>query len=102
MARNRSKTKSLPFNLDNDYVYSLWKEQDGRCLLTGVYFELTANEGIVSNAPSLDRINPKLGYVKGNVRLITYHLNVAISEFGLETFEELIKNYNSYQKLIGT
>ena len=101
MAKNRSKTKELPFDIDSDYVYSLWKQQEGTCLLSGVPFELTSNVGVVPHAPSLDRIIPELGYVRGNVRLITYHLNISISEFGQEGFEQLIKNYVSYNKLIG-
>ena len=44
-------------------------------------------------APSLDRIIPEKGYVKGNVRIIVYQLNVALSEFGLEQFNNFINLY---------
>ena len=101
MAKNRTKGKDLAFDIDKEFIYSLWREQDGCCLLTGKPFALVSGVGVVPYAPSLDRIEPALGYTKGNVRLISYHLNVAISEFGLEGFESLLKDYVSYQKQIG-
>lgn len=36
------------------------------------------------------------GYTKSNVRLVTYHINVALSDFGLEEFEKLINNYRAF------
>lgn len=97
MAKNRAKAKSVPFDLTKEYLVSLWEESEGCCCLTGQPFDLKpwGRKGQVSpQAPSVDRIKPKLGYTKGNVRLITYHLNVALSDFGIEEFENLIKCYS--------
>lgn len=96
MAKNRARAKSLEFDLDRDHLISLWDDQDGCCALTGLKFELGATgiKGQVHpRAPSLDRITPSLGYVKGNIRLITYHMNVALSEFGVQEFENLVRAY---------
>jgi hypothetical protein len=43
------------------------------------------------NAPTLDRIDSAKGYTKDNIRLITYQLNIAINQFGLEAFKALAK-----------
>lgn len=97
MAKNRAKAKDLPFDLTKEYLISLWEETEGCCCLTGQPFDLAAwgQKGQVSpQAPSIDRIKPKLGYVKNNVRLITYHLNISLSDFGIEEFENLIRHYN--------
>lgn len=94
MAKNRAIEKQIPFNLDIDFLMSLWKETNGCCAITGQKFDLEqwGNKGQVSpQAVSIDRIKPQLGYIKGNVRLITYHLNIAISDFGLEELEKLCK-----------
>ena len=96
MAKNRAIEKNLPFDLDIDYLINCWVENDGCCNLTGQEFDLTnyGNKGQVNpQAPSIDRIIPKLGYVKGNIRLITYHMNVALADFGIDEFEKLINNY---------
>lgn len=44
-------------------------------------------------APSIDRIIPHIGYIKGNVRLITYHMNISLSDFGEKEFNVLIESY---------
>jgi hypothetical protein len=96
MAKSRAKKKSLPFDIDAEYLLSLWKDQQGCCKLTGVKFDLTkwGTKGQVNpDAISVDRINPGLGYTKGNVRLVTYHMNISLSDFGIQEFERLIKNY---------
>ncbi len=95
MAKNRAKTKGLPFNLDLDYLLGLWEENDGCCEISGIPIELGRSEKGKTHpyAPSLDRITPDLGYTKGNVRIICYQMNIALSEFGLEQFEEFIQLY---------
>lgn len=96
MAKNRANTKSVPFDLDIEHLLSLWNENDGRCQVSGITLELGRHEAgkVHPYAPSLDRIEPALGYTQGNVRVVCYQVNVAISEFGLEQFENLIKLYS--------
>lgn len=94
-AKGRSKDKNLEFNLTQQYLEELWEESEGRCSITGRSFDLTkyGEFGQVNpNAPSIDRIIPNKGYTIGNVRLVTYHINVALSEYGLESLVELIKD----------
>jgi len=94
MAKNRAKEKGLAFNLTPELLYQMWEDNNGCCAITGTQFDLAAygDKGQVSpNAPSVDRITPTLGYVAGNVRLVTYHTNVALSEFGLEKLKQLAR-----------
>jgi len=95
MAKNRAKTKGVAFDLDLDYLTSLWAEWLGCCALSGIPLELGRFEfgKVHPYAPSLDRETPSLGYVKGNVRIVCYQMNVALSEFGLLQFEELVRRY---------
>jgi hypothetical protein len=99
MAKNRAKTKGLEFNLSLDYLMDLW---DGHCALSGIELELNrSDKGKVNPyAPSLDRIVPELGYTMGNVRIVCYQMNVALSEFGLDQFDELVRQYVAYNKLV--
>jgi hypothetical protein len=43
------------------------------------------------NSPSLDKIIPKLGYVRGNVRVVCYQVNMALGEYGEEKLIEMCK-----------
>jgi len=96
MAKNRARTAKVPFNIDREHLVELWDQNSGKCVLTGRTFSLEAwgDKGQVNpDAPSIDRINPKLGYVKGNVRLVTYHMNISLSDFGTELFKVLAESY---------
>lgn len=96
MARNRARTKELEFNITQEDIWNLWDKSDGCCALTGQKFDLTKWGGygqVNPRAPSIDRITPALGYVNGNVRLITYHMNIALTDFGVNEFETLISKY---------
>jgi hypothetical protein len=92
MAKYRAEQKAIPFNISHEYLIGLWEGSEGKCKISNRSFDLTptAKFGQVNmNAPSIDRIIPKLGYVQGNVRLVTYHVNVALSEFGIESLKVL-------------
>ncbi len=99
MAKNRAKTKELPFNITLEYLEELWEEGSGHCALSGIPIELGRSEfgKVHPYAPSIDREVPSLGYVKGNVRIVCYQMNVALSEFGLSQFEELVQRYTEFQ-----
>lgn len=101
MAKNRSKDKSLPFNLTLDHIMLLWMDNQGSCAITKTPFDLSSygDFGQVNpRAPSIDRVNPKNGYTIGNVRLVTYHINVALSEFGLDALLQLAKDLINVQE----
>lgn len=71
--KGRAKTKNLPFNLDVDYLVSI---APSHCPALGI--ELTwgvRTKTRTSTAPSLDRIKPELGYVKGNVQYLSNMAN---------------------------
>lgn len=93
MAKHRAKEKDVPFNISAEYLNNLWEIQEGRCAVSGRAFVLEAGSGRVHpDTVSVDRIVPELGYVTGNVRLVTYHVNVCLSEFGYSALVELLKN----------
>lgn len=70
-ARNRAKTFNLPFNIDLEDIFI-----PDYCPVLRIKLEPTGY-GLSNNdsSPSLDRINPILGYVKGNVAVISWKAN---------------------------
>ena len=62
-------------DLDVDYLMGLYATQKGFCFYSGV--EMYCGPRIWPHTMSVDRLDPKLGYVKGNVVLCTYESNTS-------------------------
>lgn len=62
--------------LTTKQLKELWRQQSGRCAITGRAFVIR-NGTPHLNSPSVDRIDRSVGYIIGNVRLITYQANCA-------------------------
>ena len=58
--------------------------------------QLGKGRGLHPNSPSVDRINPKLGYIKGNVRVISARANLLKSD---ATITELVSILEDLRKL---
>lgn len=72
-AKKRAKAKNLPFDLDIDYLNSI---VSFRCPVFRNRLSWGIQKGFATaDSPSLDRIIPELGYVKGNVMFISYLAN---------------------------
>jgi hypothetical protein len=75
-ARARANNKNLLFDLDRNYIRSI---VPSHCPIFNIPLEWTLQRGNGSsplpNSPSLDRIDPAKGYVKGNVWIISHRAN---------------------------
>ena len=63
-----------------------------RCPLLGVPIVLGAERHAANNAPSVDRRNPKFGYVPGNVWVISWRANAIKRDATLEELELITAN----------
>jgi hypothetical protein len=75
-AKRRATQKHLNFNIDKDYLQSL---VISHCPILGIPLSWSSmREGgyqLLPSSPSLDRIDPAKGYVKGNVWIISHRAN---------------------------
>ena len=87
-ARKNAKRFGWSFDLDLPFLRGLWDLQEGRCAVSGIPFVLDDEheEGKQPFRPSLDRIQPEAGYVKGNVRLVATIVNFGINKWGFDTY----------------
>lgn len=94
-SKNRAKKKSLDFDLDKDFVLQLYEEQNKKCSISGILFDFQSDLEfrIRPWAPSIDRINSKLGYTKNNVRLVCIAVNLAVNQFGDSIFDKMCISY---------
>jgi hypothetical protein len=95
-ARVRSRNKGHAFGL-NDFSEELQSRIDrGICELSGVSFDLSP--GRKPNSPSLDRINPALGYIPSNVRVICHALNAALGDWGEEALLPIMAGWLAHHQ----
>mgnify|MGYP003655486417 CR=1 FL=1 len=95
-AVRRAKVKNLPFNITEEYVKSV-TPKDMICPALGIKMN-TGGEDLDSR-PSLDRLVPEKGYVKGNVIVVSFKVNRIKAD---ATPEELMKVAIFYEKLFDT
>lgn len=91
-AKSRAKEKGIDFSLSHEDVHI-----PECCPILGI--KLVSGRGTKghggpsSNSPSLDRIVPKLGYVPGNVVVVSYRANRLKSDASIEELQALAEFY---------
>lgn len=85
---NNKRHPERIFDIDANYMYDLWKSQNGLCALTGFPIEI---EGDSNLRLSIDKIIPELGYVKGNVQWTIFSANRAKGDLCMEDLISLCK-----------
>ena len=68
----RCKKASIPYDLSAEYMLSL-VPLDGICPAIGI--PIIFGGHLTRNSPSVDRIVPSEGYVRGNIRIISFKAN---------------------------
>ena len=87
--RQRAKEKGIEFSIvEEDIIIP------DVCPLLGIPLESNAGKGkgATGNSPSIDRIDPTKGYVKGNVWIISMKANAIKNEATLAELELLTAN----------
>lgn len=91
-AKQRAKKRGLPFDLD---VASLLPIPLA-CPVLGIRLAFNGRR-MKRNSPSLDRMKPELGYVRGNVRVISQRANALKSDASGEELEAVIRYVRSIE-----
>lgn len=86
----RARNEGRPFNLDAQYLIDLWNDQKGQCFYTDQSIDFSFTEKNSRSAhpfqPSLDKKDPNLGYVKGNVVWCAYVINRMKNDLDYDDF----------------
>jgi hypothetical protein len=83
------KQRNIQYNLDEKYLEQIWT---GFCPITGVKL-IWASHHTDKNNPDLaelDRFNPSLGYIKGNVSWISRRMNHLKNDGSIEEFTKIL------------
>lgn len=96
-ARTRANQYNQPaVDIDKEYLYQLYKEQGGRCALSGVALKV---EKRAVTCLSLDQKEAGLGYVKGNVQWVAWAVNRAKGDMSQDMFLDMCRQILDYQKV---
>jgi hypothetical protein len=77
-AKARSKKRNVEFNLTKEYILSI---TGSHCPVFGTEFDFVGTGKIRPESPSLDRIDAKIGYIVGNVAVISMKANTIKSAY---------------------
>lgn len=84
-AKARAAKAGVAFDLDKEYVRSIAPDT---CPVLGLPF-VWYGESLRPNSPSLDRLVPEKGYVRGNVAVISMRANAIKSDASVEEIEKV-------------
>ena len=77
--RERCKKRNVPFNLDINYLMNIYPD-NGMCPALKIKMMFGGDKANRYNSPSVDRIIPKKGYIKGNVRFVSFLANAIMND----------------------
>lgn len=84
-AEKRAKEKGLPFDLCVEDI-----QIPECCPILGMKLEVGRGKGPSDSSPSLDRIYPNLGYVRGNIIVISMRANKIKSDVSVSDIEKVL------------
>lgn len=89
--KQNAKTRKIEINITPRYLREILVAQDRKCAVTGRQLDYQGPACSI-NAPSVDRIDRTKGYVEGNLRWVTYQVNVALSVGSLEELRSMCRD----------
>jgi len=93
-ARHRAKQKKLDCDITAEYLQSIWPSNN-LCPVLHIPLQNTTKGKTSEGSPSLDRIIPEKGYVKGNVIIVSHKANRIKSDASPKEIWRVFKHYNN-------
>lgn len=90
-ATARAKKKKIPINITIDDIIV-----PDLCPVLGIKLERAVGKA-KPNSPSLDRMIPELGYVKGNIMVISHKANTIKNNSTIEEVESVLKYMQNHK-----
>ena len=99
--RDRAVKNKLELDFKIDYLHELWEKQEGKCIYTKIELILPVYNTRADKifTASLDRIDSKKSYIKGNVQYVSTAINYMKNDMSHENTVKICiliaKNLNS-------
>jgi hypothetical protein len=89
--KTQAKWRSIPFDLKPNDIYEMMRTAQFRCSLSGIDFTKRIRPDGQPDpwSASIDRIEPRQGYILGNTRIVCLAANLAMNRWGFDTLLRL-------------
>jgi hypothetical protein len=91
--RGNARRRGIPVSITVDDIDAMMRAQGMRCAVSGIKFSSQRRPGggrVRPFVPSVDRIDAKLGYEIGNIRVVCAAVNAALGDWGDELFHQIV------------
>ncbi len=92
-----AKARNIKMEVSIEYIFNLLTLQNYKCALSGLdlimskTFSQDRSNSVNCTTASLDRINPKLGYIEGNVQWVHKDVNIMKNDYDEKDFIKICK-----------
>lgn len=93
--KNRAKANGIPFNLEYEDIQ--WPE---KCPVFDVVLQYDTIDKAQNDSASFDKVIPELGYIKGNVRIISHRANWLKQDSTIQQLEKIIRYMKEHNEHI--
>ena len=87
-AKARAKKRNQTITITVDFMYQLFKQQNGQCALSNTQLAIQKQ---IPTSLSIDKKDPLLGYSEDNVQWVCWAVNRAKGDLTMRTFIDMCK-----------
>lgn len=92
LTSKRRKGRMLKNNLSTEYIQTILEKQNYCCAITGIKLDHRSGKNNLRMA-SVDRIDSRKGYVKGNIQIVLNGINKLKGESSVADVLKLLREY---------
>lgn len=97
--RRHCRNKNIKFSPNlRDLIIQQWEKQNGLCFYSGRKMSISGDYHTNLNAMTIDKVNPKLGYVEGNIVMCCRIFNAMKQNLNYDEFMNHCKEILDYNK----
>jgi hypothetical protein len=91
--KSRAKSKNIQFDLEESDI-----KIPETCPVLGIPLSFGISTGFNHSSPSVDRVDPRKGYVKTNIRIISWRANLLKSDASADELEKVLNDLKEIRK----
>ena len=82
--RSRCRKRGILCTVSFEHLWDQWSSQNGKCFYSDISIIIDFGNGVSPDSLSIDKVEPHLGYIDGNVVLAAHRINTIKHDMTLE------------------